>query len=82
MKDIVFTSKRQKKELLIFGVCFAIGFLMNVVSIIIYKTPWFEIFSQLGYVLAIAIVLYLILAIFRGLIKWIKQVIRKKQNFA
>lgn len=77
MKDIVFTVERQKKELLIFGVCFAIGFLMNIISIIIYKTSWIEIFSQLGYVLMIAIILYLILALFRALFKWIKIAIRK-----
>lgn len=80
MKDIVFTSTRQKKELRIFGICFAIGFLMNVISIIIYKTSWIEIFTQLGYVLAIAIVLYLLLAIFRGIIKWIRKAFRKKQK--
>lgn len=77
MKDIVFTSTRQKKELRIFGICFAIGFLMNVISIIIYKTSWVEIFSQIGYVLVIAIVLYLILALFRSIVKWIKKLIRK-----
>lgn len=80
MKDIVFTTERQRKELRIFGICFAIGFLMNIISIIIYKTSWIEIFSQLGYVLAIAIVLYLLLVLFRGIIKWIKKVIRKTQK--
>ncbi len=80
MKDIVFTKKRQKKELLIFGVCFAIGFLMNLISIIIYKTPWYEIFSQLGYVFVIALVLYILLSIIRGIIKLIKSIGKKNQN--
>ncbi len=80
MKDIVFTKKRQKKELLIFGVCFAIGFLMNLISIIIYKTPWYEIFSQLGYVFVIALVLYILLSIIRGFIKLIKSIGKKNQN--
>lgn len=78
MKDIVFTTERQKKELRIFGVCFAIGFLMNIISIFIYKTSWIEIFSQLGYVLAIAIVLYVLFALFRGVIKWFKKLLSKK----
>ncbi len=78
MKDIVFTKKRQKKELLIFGICFTIGFLMNLISIIVYKTPWYEIFSQLGYVLAVAIALYLILAFFRCIIRWIKKCVSRK----
>ena len=80
MKDIVFTKERQKKELLIFGVCFAIGFLMNLISIIIYKTPWYEIFSQLGYVFVIALVLYILLSIIRGIIKLIKSIGKKNQN--
>ena len=77
MKDIVFTKERQKKELFIFGVCFAIGFLMNLFSIILYKTPWHEIFSQLGYVFVIAIILYILLSIVRGIIRFIRS-IRKK----
>ena len=80
MKDIVFTPERQKKELLIFGVCFAIGFIMNLISIIIYKTAWFEIFTQLGYVFVIAVVIYLILAIFRSIIKLIRKIIRKRRK--
>ena len=79
MKDIVFTKERQKKELLIFGVCFAIGFLMNLLSIIIYKTPWHEIFTQLGYVFVIAITLYILLSVVRGVIKLIRSVRKKNQ---
>ena len=80
MKDIVFTKERQKKELLIFGVCFAIGFLMNLISIIIYKTPWYEVFYQLGYVFVIALVLYILLSIVRGVIKLIRSIGKKNQN--
>ncbi|HKM45144.1 MAG TPA: hypothetical protein VJY12_06775 [Dysgonamonadaceae bacterium] len=80
MKDIVFTKERQKKELLIFGVCFAIGFLMNLFSIFIYKTSWYEIFSQLGYVFVIALVLYILLSIVRGIIRLIRSIGTKNQN--
>lgn len=80
MKDIVFTPKRQKKELSIFAVCFVIAFLMNFISIIIYKTPWIEIISQIGYVFVIAVVLYLILAFFRSFIRLIRKVFRKMKK--
>ena len=80
MKDIVFTPERQKKELLIFGICFAIGFLMNLISIIVYKTAWSEIFTQLGYVFVIAVVIYLILAIFRSIIKLTRKLITKRKK--
>ena len=49
MKDIVLQRNVRKRTAYFWSV-FAIGFLMNL-SIIIYKTPWYEIFSQLGYVL-------------------------------
>lgn len=78
MKDIVFTKKRQKKELFIFGICLAIGFLMNLISIVVYKTPWYEIFTQIGYVIVIAIVLYILLAIVRSMIRIIKNLKRKR----
>ena len=79
MKDIVFTKRRQKKELVIFGACFAIAFLMNVISIIVYKTPWYEVFTQIGYVFVIAIVLYLLLAIVRSIIRLIKNLNKKRK---
>ena len=77
MKDIVFTKRRQKKEVLIFGICFAIGFLMNLISIIVYKTPWYEIITQLGYVFVIGLVLYFLLAIVRSIIRLIKNLKKK-----
>ena len=77
MKDIVFTKRRQKKELLIFGICFAIGFFMNLISIIVYKTPWYEIFTQIGYVFVIAVILYILLAIVRSIIRLIKNLKKK-----
>ena len=73
MKDIILTAKRVKKELIVLLVCFIIAFVINVAAIIIYKTPWYEMFSQIGYVAVIAIVLYLLLAIIRGLISLIRK---------
>ncbi len=81
MKDIVFTKSRQKKELLIFGVCFAIGFFMNLISIIVYRTPWYEIITQLGYVFVIGLVLYFLLAIARSIKRLIKNLKKKKKKY-
>ena len=46
MKDIVFTQKRQKTELIILLVCFLLAIATNVVSIIVYKTDWKELYTQ------------------------------------
>lgn len=80
MKDIVFTKRRQKKELLIFGICFAIGFFMNLISIIVYKTPWYEIFTQIGYVFVIAVIFYILLAIVRSIIRLVKNLKKDRKE--
>ncbi|OQB31021.1 MAG: hypothetical protein BWY08_00773 [Bacteroidetes bacterium ADurb.Bin174] len=78
MKDIIITGKRRKKEILIFVSCFAIAFLINVLAIIVYKTPWYEIFTQMGYVLAIALVLFLTVTLFRILVWGVKRLLKKR----
>lgn len=75
MKDIVINSRRVKKELNFLLLCFIVAFLTNVVAIIIYKTSWIEILTQLGYVLILAISLYFLLAVFRLVIKLLKLLI-------
>lgn len=65
MKDLIITSRRLKKEIYILSTCFIIAFLINIFSIITFKTPWYEIFTQIGYVIVITFVLYLIMACLR-----------------
>lgn len=78
MKEIVIGIRFQRKEIRILITCFILAFLLNVVSIILYKTPWHETVSQIGYVLAITIALYLVIAgvrltifLIKRLYKWI-----------
>jgi len=59
MKDTLITAKRKKTELVTFGVCLALAFLLNVGCIIYYKTPFYEAFTQIGYMLVIALTFYL-----------------------
>lgn len=79
MKDIVITGKRRRKEVIILLSCFVVAFLINVVAIIKYKTPWYEIFTQIGYVLVIALVLFLIVTLIRVLIWAVKKVFKKNK---
>ena len=78
MKDCIFTAKRQIKELRIFLLCFIFTFLLNIVAVIIYKTPWFEIFTEIVYVVAIAIVLYLIILLFRMIFFSIRKLLGRR----
>ena len=58
MKDIILSTKRQKAELKWIMACFFAAILMNVCSIIVYKTLWSELYSQILWVLIITCVLY------------------------
>jgi len=65
IKDIKLTAKRQRTEVFIFGICMLIAFSMNVFSILVYKTEWKEIYTQMGWVLAISLFLYFIALLLR-----------------
>jgi hypothetical protein len=58
MKDFVISARRQKTEMKWLAGCFCAAFLLNVLSIVIYKTSWSEIFSQLLWVFIIFLILY------------------------
>lgn len=77
MKDLIITSSRLKKEIYVVSACFITAFVTNIVAIIIFKTPWYETFTQIGYVIVITVVLYLIVTFFRlialGIIRLIKK---------
>lgn len=75
MKDIVITSERVRKELTVMAVCFAIAFGLNIAAIIIYVKPWHEMFTQIGFVIVIAAVLYVTAAFFRILYYIVKRLI-------
>ena len=77
MKDIVISSKRMKKEVAILLACFIIAFVINIASIVIYKTSWLEIFTQIGYVIIITLILYLGVTFLRLIIYLINRLVRR-----
>ena len=79
MKDIIIPVHRQKKELRILLVCFACSFLLNIVAIIIYKTSWAEVITQIGYVIVIALALYVLIAIIRLIVYLISTLFKKRK---
>lgn len=77
MKDIVITTKRIRKERNSYIISFILAFIVNIIAIIIYDRPWTELFSQIGFVVAISIAFYIILWIPRLLIEGVKRMVRK-----
>jgi len=72
MKNIHIKSSMIKKELIVFLASIGFAFLLNVYSILRYKTLWTELYSQLGWVLVIGFFIYLVILLIRVLIKTIR----------
>lgn len=58
MQDTVITARAKKRELKFFGISFLIAFLLNILSIILYHTQWKELYTQLGFVIKLSVVIY------------------------
>ena len=75
MRDTLITAHRKLVELKTAGVCLLLAVLLNVGCIIYYRTPFYEVFSQIGYTVVIALGFYVIWTAIR-LIAWL---FRKKK---
>jgi uncharacterized membrane protein (DUF485 family) len=65
MNDINITVKRQKTELKWLLGCFCMAFLLNFAAIVIYRTSWTELYSQIFWVLIITLGLYAVTLLLR-----------------
>jgi len=77
MKNIIVTPKRQKKELIIWGLSLLVAIGINIYSIIQYNTNWSELYSQFGYVIALSFILYALTVFVRGLFRLFRLLTRK-----
>jgi uncharacterized membrane protein YidH (DUF202 family) len=78
MKDVLIPGRRMAREFLIFAGCFVIALGMNIFAIIKYQTQWKELFTTLHITLAVAVVIYVVLALLRFLICGIARLFRRK----
>jgi hypothetical protein len=70
MKSITFHPRR---ELIIWFILFILSNLLNVYSIIHYKTRWIELFTQLGYVFVLSLVVYFLITLIRLIIVMVRK---------
>lgn len=79
MKDLVITTKRKKSEAISLLICFLVANLINLYAIIEYDdTSFIELFTSLGYVIFLSILLYLIWSIVRIIFYGGRKLFRKK----
>lgn len=77
MKDTVISAGTKKRELKIFLICLLAAVLFNIISILVYKTPWKELFTQLHVVLLVGLFFYFVSGLIRLLILLTLKVSRK-----
>ncbi|HKK81674.1 MAG TPA: hypothetical protein VJ909_05460 [Prolixibacteraceae bacterium] len=78
MKNIIITGSQLKREFFIWFVSFIVAVAVNVYSIIKYDTSWTELYTHLGYVVMISIMLYVALWALRGVFLLVRKIARKK----
>jgi len=76
MRDIVITAKVVRRELLIVLACFLAAEGINIHSIIKYHTSFLEIFSQIGYVLLMMLLIWLVITVIRLMVYLIGKLLR------
>ncbi|MCQ2143401.1 MAG: hypothetical protein MJY56_04965 [Bacteroidales bacterium] len=78
MKDITISGKTLRREMLIVLGCFIVAVGVNVYSIIKYRTPFSEIFTQIGYTLILTLALLIVVTLIRLIVCLIKRIFIKK----
>lgn len=78
MKDIVISAYRIRREGRFAAAAFIIAFTANIYAIVHFDRPWYELFTQLGYVVVIAVVIYLLLWIPRLLVWVALRILRRR----
>ena len=67
MKDITIPGRILKRELIILGCLFIAAWLVDVYAVLKFHGHWTELFTQVGFVLAITAILYLIRLLLWGI---------------
>ena len=77
MKDTIITAQAKKRELWILLACFVVANITNWVAIIRFSAPWYEVFTQIGYIVVTSLVIYALIAVLRIAFKVYKLITRK-----
>jgi hypothetical protein len=78
MNDIVISRRRILREAQIYACCVLAALLVNVYSIIRFKTEWKELFTTLPITLALACVFFILVAMIRGIVFCGRLALRRK----
>ena len=77
MKDTVISAAVKRRELKIWLICFAVANIINWAAIIKFGTPWYEVFTQLGYVVVSSLLIYGLLLVVRIAYRILRRLLAK-----
>jgi hypothetical protein len=77
MKDLVIKGSVLKRELRIFLGCLCFAVILNIYSIIKYKTDWSELIGQLHIVILLSIFIYIVVFLILLAVKGIGKTFKK-----
>ncbi len=80
MKDLVIRGQSIRRECRIAAAGLLVGILVSVGAILGYHRPWTDLFSHLGYVVVLFVILSLLTGVIRLFIHAIRLIIRKFQQ--
>ena len=78
MKDTIISAAVKRRELYIWLACFVVANIVNWVAIIKFHSPWYEIFTQIGYVVVTSLLIYGLLLMAR-IAWWIIRILLHKR---
>lgn len=77
MKDTVISAEVKRRELKIWLACFIIANITNWAAIIKFQTPWYEVFTQIGYVTVTSFVIYGLVLLVRIAWRIVRRLLKK-----
>ena len=78
MRDIVISARRIRRETWVFVACVAAALVVNAYSIHRFGTHWQELFTTLHVTLAVAVVIFAVLALVRLIVFTCVRLFRRK----
>lgn len=78
MKDILFTVKQQKREIMYIVASLLLAIIVNVFAILYYGTEWKELYTQWFAIFVLAMVFYFLTVLLRLILWLILSCIKKR----
>lgn len=80
MKTVTLPLPKWRKEAILFAACLALAMAVNASAIAAFHTPWTELVTELPVVLALALLVYALIAVCRIAGVALKHLITKRKD--